>query len=268
MAGKVIHFEIPIDDNERGLLRCTAGCSAGASSGGVQSSTGTTTAGQGDGIGGALTKRSDEVRSLMFYIDVDDIDDALAAVEAAGGTRLTGRMPTPTVGWSAFFEDTEGNEGRLVQTDPTVPVARRRYPGLIHSECGSSRRAMGPRRSDWCDLGPCPTVGAGASVWVGVDPTARPRYRRHRPTALRRSAAAWADQGLRGRPRCVRPRSRRPARRDVRVHRPQRGGEVHDDPVADGSHPAGPRAAASILGLDSRATASRSSAGSGTCRAS
>ena len=69
-----------------------------------------------------MTKRSDDSPSLMFYIDVDDIEDALTAVEAAGGTRLTERMPIPTVGWSAFFEDTEGNKVGLFQTDPNVPM--------------------------------------------------------------------------------------------------------------------------------------------------
>ena len=67
------------------------------------------TATEGDGINGALTKRSDDSSALMFYIDVDDIDEALAAVEAVGGKRLTERMPIPTVGWSAFFEDSERN---------------------------------------------------------------------------------------------------------------------------------------------------------------
>jgi predicted enzyme related to lactoylglutathione lyase len=58
----------------------------------------------------------------MFYIAVDDIDAALAAIEAAGGTRLTERMPIPTVGWSAFFEDTERNKVGLFQADPDVPM--------------------------------------------------------------------------------------------------------------------------------------------------
>ena len=69
-----------------------------------------------------MTKRSDDAPSLVFYIAVDDIDAALAAIEAAGGRRLTARMPIPTVGWSAFFEDTEGNKVGLFQNDPSVPI--------------------------------------------------------------------------------------------------------------------------------------------------
>jgi hypothetical protein len=39
-----------------------------------------------------------------------------------GGTRLTERMPIPTVGWSAHFEDPEGNKVGVFQSDPTVPM--------------------------------------------------------------------------------------------------------------------------------------------------
>lgn len=59
----------------------------------------------------------------MFYIDVQDVDAALVAVESAGGKRLTDRMPVPTIGWTAFFQDSEGNRVGLFQADPTaVPV--------------------------------------------------------------------------------------------------------------------------------------------------
>jgi len=81
-----------------------------------------TTAGEGEGIGGALTKRSEETPGLVFYIEVDDVDSALAAIESAGGKRLTERMPIPTVGWSAFFQDSEGNRVGIFQSDESVPV--------------------------------------------------------------------------------------------------------------------------------------------------
>jgi len=121
MAGKVVHFEIPIDVNERGVAfyRQAFGWNL-QQFGPVEYWT--TEAGDGDGIGGALTKRGADSPSLMFYIAVDDIDAALAAVEAAGGKRLTERMPIPTVGWSAFFEDTEGNRVGIFQADATVPM--------------------------------------------------------------------------------------------------------------------------------------------------
>lgn len=121
MAGRVIHFEIPIDDNDRAVAFYSKAFGWDLVQWGPIEYW-TTSAGEGDGIGGALTKRSDDIPALMFYIAVDDIDAALASVEVAGGTRLTERMPIPTVGWSAFFEDTEGNKVGVFQADPTVPM--------------------------------------------------------------------------------------------------------------------------------------------------
>ncbi|MGZ4718257.1 MAG: VOC family protein, partial [Acidimicrobiales bacterium] len=102
MAGKVVHFEIPIDRGDRAVAFYSQAFGWQLDRWGPLDYW-TTTAGEGDGIGGALTQRSDESSTLMFYIEVDDIDAALGKVEAAGGTRLTPRMPIPTVGWSAFF---------------------------------------------------------------------------------------------------------------------------------------------------------------------
>ena len=121
MSGKVVHFEIPIDDGERAVAFYGQAFGWGLERWGPLEFW-TTAAGEGEGIGGALTKRSDASASLTFYIAVDDIDAALAAIEAAGGRRLTERMPIPTVGWSALFEDTEGNKVGLFQGDPEVPM--------------------------------------------------------------------------------------------------------------------------------------------------
>jgi len=121
MSGKVVHFEIPIDDGDRAVAFYGQAFGWGLERWGPLEYW-TTAAGEGEGIGGALTKRSEESASLTFYIAVDDIDAALSAIEAAGGRRLTGRMPIPTVGWSALFEDSEGNKVGLFQDDPEVPM--------------------------------------------------------------------------------------------------------------------------------------------------
>ena len=121
MAGKVVHFEIPIDDTDRGVTFYESAFGWALEQWGPMEYW-TTTAGEGEGIGGALTKRSEDSPVLTFYIEVDDIDDALAAIEAAGGTRLTERMPIPTVGWSALFLDTEGNRIGIFQPDPSVAL--------------------------------------------------------------------------------------------------------------------------------------------------
>lgn len=121
MAGKVIHFEIPIDDNERGVAFYEQAFGWTLERWGPVEYW-TTDAGEGAGIGGALTKRSDDAPALMFYIAVDDIDTALGAVEAAGGERLSERMPIPGVGWMAFFGDTEGNRVGVFEEDADAPM--------------------------------------------------------------------------------------------------------------------------------------------------
>ena len=120
-AGKVVHFEIPLDVSERGVAfyRDALGWTP------VQwgpMDYWTVTGGEGDGIGGGLTMRSADAPVVTFYVSVDDIDAMLDRIEACGGRRLTERMPIPTMGWSALFEDTEGNRIGLFQHDPSVPM--------------------------------------------------------------------------------------------------------------------------------------------------
>jgi predicted enzyme related to lactoylglutathione lyase len=49
-------------------------------------------------------------------VDVDDIESALADVEAKGGTVVSGKSPVGDMGWSAYFRDPEGNTLGLWQT--------------------------------------------------------------------------------------------------------------------------------------------------------
>lgn len=121
MAGKVVHFEVPVDDGPRGVAFYSQAFGWDLEQWGPMEYW-MTSAGEGEGIGGALSKRSQDVPGLLFYIAVDDIDAALAAIEAAGGTRVTDRMPIPTIGWSAMFRDTEGNTVGIFQADPSVPM--------------------------------------------------------------------------------------------------------------------------------------------------
>jgi predicted enzyme related to lactoylglutathione lyase len=121
MTGKVVHFEIPIDDGDRAVAFYEQAFGWSLQKFGPVEYW-TTTAGDGEGIGGALTMRTDDAPSLMFYVDVEDVDVALAAVERAGGRRLTERMPIPGVGWSAFFADSEGNRVGIFQADPSAAI--------------------------------------------------------------------------------------------------------------------------------------------------
>lgn len=125
-----MHFDIPIDDAERAgrFYRTAFGWNV-AKWGPVDYWTMTTGAPPGPGAEGALTPRAEAPWGVVVYVGVDDIDQALIRVRDAGGTVVTGKLPIPTVGWSARFRDTEGNLVGLFQTDPTVPAPGGGVPG-------------------------------------------------------------------------------------------------------------------------------------------
>jgi uncharacterized protein len=120
--GRVIHFDIPIDDPDRAsaFYREAFGLSVEqwgefpywTLSGGADEA----------GANGALTPRDQSPDSTVVYFEVPDIDAALEQVEAAGGTLETEKMPIPTVGWSAHVRDSEGNLIGVFQSDPSVEM--------------------------------------------------------------------------------------------------------------------------------------------------
>ncbi|GMA23773.1 glyoxalase [Luteimicrobium album] len=124
MPRRVVHFELPYDDADRASAFYRDvfdwGLETWPDAGGyVLASTGP----NGDRgptepgfINGGLLERSPDHTAPNVVIDVDDIDAALEAVEAAGGTRLEERAPVGDMGWAAYFTDTEGNVVGLWQT--------------------------------------------------------------------------------------------------------------------------------------------------------
>ena len=59
--------------------------------------------------GGGLAPRSDDFTQPRSYVEVDSIDDALAAAKAAGGTVLMERQAISETSWWAAVEDPDGN---------------------------------------------------------------------------------------------------------------------------------------------------------------
>jgi uncharacterized protein len=71
-------------------------------------------------INGGFAQKSKDFRFPSVVIGVDDIQDAMKKVKAAGGTVLGGQKPgepddIPGVGLYAAFLDTEGNRVGLLQ---------------------------------------------------------------------------------------------------------------------------------------------------------
>lgn len=77
------------------------------------------------GINGGLLPRQgagpldgQAVNAFVCTVAVDVLDDLLGAVPAHGGSIAVPKMPVPTVGWLAYFKDTEGNIFGAMQNDP------------------------------------------------------------------------------------------------------------------------------------------------------
>ena len=122
MSGRVVHFEIPVDDAERAqaFYREAFGWELTSLPGmdytlAVTGPTGdegprsraTSTAGC-CAAGGHETP--------VMVIDVADIDAALAKIEELGGQTVVGRQQVGDIGWTAYFRDVEGNSLGLWQS--------------------------------------------------------------------------------------------------------------------------------------------------------
>jgi hypothetical protein len=124
---KVVHFEIPVDDEARAkdFYRSIFDWELtdnDMGSGNIYT-TATTVAiddqmrpKEPGAINGGIMKRSSETPSPVITIGVDSIDDALKKVEASGGSTITPRTPIPEMGAFAYFKDCEGNTMGLWET--------------------------------------------------------------------------------------------------------------------------------------------------------
>lgn len=125
MSGRVVHFEIPFDDGERarnfykevfgwqvtelpdmGYTLVTSGPSGDA---------GPTEPGF---INGGMMQREEPFTSPNIVIDVPNIDEALQAVNEAGGSTINERQSVGDMGYAAAFKDPEGNVVGLWESPP------------------------------------------------------------------------------------------------------------------------------------------------------
>ena len=83
--------------------------------------------GEGPGINGAILPRRSEppavgapVNGMVVTVDVPDLDAALDAAFANGGTEALPRMPVPGVGWLAYVLDPDHNIIGVLQADESA----------------------------------------------------------------------------------------------------------------------------------------------------
>jgi predicted enzyme related to lactoylglutathione lyase len=108
-TGTISHIEFPADDVERAKRFYAA--IAGWEFGEMAGIPGFWLFRTGAEAGGGIGKRDETVGKVVrVYIDVDDLDAAVAAAQANGGTVVTPPSPVPGQGRFAALLDPEGNE--------------------------------------------------------------------------------------------------------------------------------------------------------------
>lgn len=119
---RVSHFELPAEDPDRlvEFLKSVFGWNARKWDGPVDYWLVMTGPADQEGIDGGIARRGDESPGVVPSIDVPNLDEYVAKIEAAGGTIVTPKTAVPGVGWLAYFKDTEGNTYGIMEEDASV----------------------------------------------------------------------------------------------------------------------------------------------------
>jgi len=117
---RVVHFEIPSDDPERAVafFEKAFGWRISKWDGPVDYWLVSTGEAGDAGIDGGIAVRGETNPRVANMIDVPNLDEYIAKVEANGGEIVVPKRPVPGVGWMAYFNDTEGNLHGMMQSDP------------------------------------------------------------------------------------------------------------------------------------------------------
>lgn len=118
---RVIHFEIPADDPDRAIRFYSSAFGWKIQKwDGPQDYWMVSTGDNGPGINGGLLRRSHPGASTVNTVDVASVDDAVRAIEKAGGKVAAPKMAIPGVGYLAYCLDPEGNSFGIMQADPSA----------------------------------------------------------------------------------------------------------------------------------------------------
>lgn len=123
---RVIHFELSMDDPERAIkfYSDVFGWESSKWEGPMDYWLVSTGPKDRPGIDGALMLRSETDDSLKkcarITIGVDSVDETIKKIENGGGKILMPKTVIPGIGYTASFEDSEGNIVSLIQDDPSA----------------------------------------------------------------------------------------------------------------------------------------------------
>jgi predicted enzyme related to lactoylglutathione lyase len=126
MSGRVVHFEIPFDDGDRArsfykeafdwqiMEMPEMGYTIVMT--GPSDDSGPTESGFVNG--GMLSREQGATKGPVVVLDVESIDETLEKIGSLGGSTVAGKTPVGSMGFAAYFTDTEGNVVGLWETVP------------------------------------------------------------------------------------------------------------------------------------------------------
>lgn len=117
MTGRVVHFEIPADDEERAreFYKSAFGWAITTMPEMGYSMVMTTPADESGmpaepgSINGGMFAREGELKTPIITVDVEDIDAALEKIGSLGGSTVLAKQAVMDMGFAAYFRDPEGN---------------------------------------------------------------------------------------------------------------------------------------------------------------
>lgn len=117
MTGRVVHFEIPADDEERAreFYKSAFGWAITTMPEMGYSMVMTTPADESGmpaepgSINGGMFAREGELKTPIITVDVEDIDAALEKIGSLGGSTVLPKQAVMDMGFAAYFRDPEGN---------------------------------------------------------------------------------------------------------------------------------------------------------------
>jgi uncharacterized protein len=119
--GRIIHFEITADDVQRAVDFYAAAFGWTLEASPFAEGYHLAGTGDGDGIDGAIMTRKYRAQPAIIWIDVDDVDQAIAAVQEAGGAQITDVNTIPGQARVVYITDSEGNVAGIRQAIPRHP---------------------------------------------------------------------------------------------------------------------------------------------------
>ncbi len=121
MSNKVIHFEIPSDNPEKSMEFFNEVFNWKFQQFGNEEYWSVITGDEKDaGINRGLMKKRDPKQPVVNSIEVASVDEYINKIEKAGGKIVMPKMAVPSVGWLAYFKDTDDNIHGIFQNDSTA----------------------------------------------------------------------------------------------------------------------------------------------------